>query len=459
MMKQRKGKRKVAAGELKVIRPDVAGVDLGSREHYVCAPSVEGAGRDVEGFGSTTAELYRLADWLVARGVRSVAMESTGVYWISVYEVLESRGLEVVLVNARVLLSVPGRKTDVLDCQWIQLLHSCGLLRGSFRPADAICGVRALIRERSVLVRESGDWIRRMQKSLDQMNVRVHHAVADISGITGMAIIRRIVAGERDPQVLAELRDPRCQKTQAEIAEHLRGNWRAEHLFTLGQGLKMYDFTQRCMEEYDAQIMQRLAELEKPNLMPSAPADLPRKDKMKSLNRREQQPLRHALYRMSGVDLTTIDAIGVETAELVLSELGTDYSVFPTEGHFVSYLKLSPKLAISGGKPIRSKKPMSTSTRVGAALRMAATTLRHSKTALGGEFRRLARLKGVGIAVFAMARKLAILIYRLIRFGQAYVDQGLEAYEQRFRQQRLHACQNMANSLGFKLVATETPHA
>ena len=455
-MKQQQRKKTVASGELRVIRPDVAGADLGAREHYVCAPSVGGAGQEVASFGSTTAELYRLADWLMVRGVKSVAMESTGVYWISVYEVLESRGFEVVLVNARVLMSVPGRKTDVLDCQWIQLLHSCGLLRGSFRPADAVCGVRSLIRERSVLVRESADWIRRMQKSLDQMNVRVHHAVADICGTTGMAIVRKIVAGERDPKVLAELRDPRCRKTQEEIAEHLQGTWRPEHLFTLGQGLKMYDFAQRCIREYDAQIMARLAQLEKPDLDRPTPPDLPRKDKMKSMNRRDQQPLRQALYRMSGVDLTTIDAIGPETAEVVLSELGTDYSAFPTEGHFVSYLKLAPKLAISGGKPIRSKKPMSTSTRVGAALRMAATTLRHSKTALGAEFRRLARIKGMGVAVFAMARKLAILIYRLIRFGQAYVDQGMQAYEQRFLQRRIHTCHHMANALGFHLVAKES---
>jgi hypothetical protein len=206
-MKRNKVKSTVQAGKLSVLRREVAGADLGSREHYVCAPTLQGDGRDVESIGSITAELYRMADWLKARGVKSVTMESTGVYWISVYEVLESRGFDVVLVNARALLSVPGRKTDVLDCQWIQLLHSCGLLKGSFRPADDVCALRALIQERSTLIAESADWIRRMQKSVDQMNIRAHQAVADLSGVTDMAIVRAIVGGERDPKVLAGPRD------------------------------------------------------------------------------------------------------------------------------------------------------------------------------------------------------------------------------------------------------------
>ena len=449
-------KGRVKAGELKVLRHDVAGVDLGSREHYVCAPSSGGEDREVESFGSVTAELHRMADWLKARRVQSVAMESTGVYWIPVYELLERSGFEVVLVNARALLSVPGRKTDVLDCQWIQLLHSCGLLKGSFRPADAVCALRSLIRERSTLIRESADWIRRMQKSLDQMNIRVHQAVSDISGATGMALVRAIVGGERDPQVLAGLRDPRCHKTVKEIAEYLRGNWRDEHLFSLEQALKMYDFIQARKEEFDQEILRTLDKLEQPALRQQVAPPLPRAEKMKSLRKRGQQPLREALYRMSGSDLTTIDGIGVETAEAVLSEIGTDLSKFPTENHFVSYLKLSPKLAISGGKHLSGRKRLSTSTRVGEALRMAATTLRNSKTALGAEFRRLARLKGMGIAVFAMARKLAILTFRLLKYGQAYLDKGVEAYEERFRQRRIMACRAMANSLGLRLIQNET---
>jgi transposase len=397
-----------------------------------------------------------MADWLKARKIKSVAMESTGVYWIPVYEVLESRGLEVVLVNARALLSVPGRKTDVLDCQWIQLLHSCGLLKGSFRPADNVCALRALIRERSTLIHESADWIRRMQKSLDQMNIRVHQAVSDISGTTGMAMVRAIVGGERDAQVLAGMRDARCHKSVKEIAEYLRGNWRTEHLFALGQALKMYDFVQARKDEFDQEIMRSLRELERISLQSEVAPPLPRKEKMKSLKKRGQLPVREALYRMSGVDLTTIDGVGVETAETVLSEIGTDLACFPTENHFVSYLKLSPKLAISGGKHLPGKKRLSTSTRVGAALRLAATTLRNSETALGSEFRRLARLKGMGVAVFAMARKLAVLIFRLLKFGQAYLDQGVAVYEERFRQRRILACQAMAKSLGLSLIQDTT---
>jgi len=452
-MKRHRSRGKVKAVELEVIRRDVAGLDLGSREHYVCAPTLDREGREVECFGATTAELHHLVRWLKERGVPSVAMESTGVYWIPVYEVLESHGIEVVLVNARALKSVPGRKTDVLDCQWIQLLHSCGLLKGAFRPADEVCAVRALIRERGTLTQSAADWIRRMQKCLDQMNICVHHAVADLTGVTGMAIVRAIVAGERDPKILASLRDPRCHKSVEEIAAHLEGNWRSEHVFVLAQALQTYDFLQARIAEFDQQIMRSLSALERSPAQAGATAPPP--DKMRRMRKRGQAPLHEALCRMSGVDLTTIDGVGVETAQIVLSEVGRDLEDFPTEKNFVSYLKLVPKLAISGGKPVASPRRQSTSTRVGAALRMAATTLRHSKTALGAEFRRLSRLKGAGVAVFAMARKLAILIYRLLKFGQAYVDQGLQAYEERFRQRRIVACHEMAKSLGLCVLSVE----
>jgi transposase len=453
-MKRHRSRGKVKAVELEVIRRAVAGLDLGSREHYVCAPALDGEGREVERFGATTAELHHLVRWLKARGVHSVAMESTGVYWIPVYEVLESQDIEVVLVNARALKSVPGRKTDVLDCQWIQLLHSCGLLKGAFRPADEVCAVRALIRERGTLTQSAADWIRRMQKCLDQMNICVHHAVADLTGVTGMAIVRAIVAGERDPKILAGLRDRRCHKSVEEIAAHLEGNWRSEHVFVLAQALQTYDFLQARIAEFDQQIMRSLSALERSPAQAGATSPPP--DKMRRMRKRGQAPLHEALCRMSGVDLTAIDGIGVETAQIVLSEVGRDLEDFPTEKHFVSYLKLVPKLAISGGKPVASPRCQSTSTRVGAALRMAATTLRHSKTALGAEFRRLSRLKGAGVAVFAMARKLAILIYRLLKFGQAYVDQGLQAYEERFRQRRIVACHEMAKSLGLCVLPMET---
>jgi transposase len=231
---------------LPVLRRNAAGIDLGSERHWVCAATLDGSGREIASFGATTPELLRLAEWLQARQVESVAMESTGVYWIAPHEVLEAQGFEVLLVDTRQLARVPGRdkKTDPTDCEWIQRLHSCGLLRGSFRPEEVVCMLRTLVRDKANLVGERGDWLRRMQKSLDPMNVRVHRAVSDIDGATGMAILRAIAEGERDAQKLAQLRDPRCSKTEQEISEQWSGHWREDHLFSLQQALKMYDAVQ-----------------------------------------------------------------------------------------------------------------------------------------------------------------------------------------------------------------------
>ena len=250
---------------LPLMRADVAGIDIGSERHWVCAPTPDGNGREIADFGATTAELIRMAEWLKARGVKSVAMESTGVYWIPPHEVLEGQGLEVLLVDTRQLAQVPGRdkKSDPTDCEWIQRLHSCGLLRGSFRPAETICMLRTLVRDKGTLVAESGDWMRRMQKSLDQMNVRVHRAVSDINGTTGMAMVRAIVEGERDARKLAQLRDPHCRKTEAEMAEELNGHWREDHLFSLSQALKMYDAIQERMAAYEKEILRKLGEMER----------------------------------------------------------------------------------------------------------------------------------------------------------------------------------------------------
>jgi len=403
----------------------------------------------VERFGTTTPELYRLADWLKEQKVETVAMESTGVYWIPLYEILDSRGFDVLLVNARHISNVPGRKTDMLDCQWIQLLHACGLLRGSFRPSDDICRLRGLIRERNTMVDQRSDWIRRMQKSLDQMNVCVHHAVSDISGLTGMAIIRSIVNGERDPHVLARLRDPRCRKSEPQIAEELTGTWRPEHLFNLRQALRIYDQINAVIEEYDSEILAYLTKLQ-PEGTTAQPAPTHHsKSKARSLAKRGQEPLRQALYRFSGFDMTAIDGIGVDTASIVISELGLDFSCFPDEDHFVSYLRLAPNLSISAGKKVPSKSKATTCTRVSSALRMAASTLRNSKTALGGFYRRMAWRKGASVAVFATARKLAQIIYRLVCYGQAYVDTGEEAYNARFNQRRLKFFTKALNTMGY----------
>ena len=450
--KDHAGSSRQIAG-LPVVRHRVAGIDLGSERHWVCAPTVEGSGREVADFGGTTSELIRMAKWLKERKVESVAMESTGVYWIAPHEVLEAEGLEVMLVDTRQLARVPGRdkKSDPSDCEWIQRLHSCGLLMGSFRPKEAVCMLRTLVRDKGNLVAEVGDWLRRMQKSLDQMNVRVHRAVSDIDGVTGMSILRAIVAGERDARKLAKLRDARCHKSEEEIAEQLSGHWREDHLFSLGQGLKMYDSIQERITDYEKEILRKLAEMEREECRGQEVPKVKNPKKRQAIQRHAEEPMRQALYRMSGVDLTGIDAIGVETVQIVLSEYGPDLSRFPTEKQFVRHVTLAPNNPTSAGKPVKKKKRNSASTRVGAALRMAATSLRHSQTALGAYYRQIARRIGGDVAVFATARKLATIIYRLLRWGQPYVDDGVEAYEKRYQEGRFKSLTARAKEMGYQL--------
>jgi len=438
---------------LPVVLHDVAGIDLGSTEHWVCAPMINGVGREVAKFGATTPELIRMAQWLHERKVESVAMESTGVYWIAPHEVLEAQGFELLLVDTRQLARVPGRnkKTDRTDCEWIQQLHSCGLLAGSFRPQEDICMLRTLVRDKANLVAECGDWLRRMQKSLDQMNVRLHRAVSDIDGLTGMSILRAIANGERDPRKLAKFRDPRCSRSEEEIAKELTGHWREDHLFSLRQSLKMYDAIQERIAAYDQEIQRKLAELGQEN-PPAGPApELKNPEKARSIKKRGEEPMRQALYQMAGVDLASIDSIGVATIQIVLSEYGPDLSCFPTEKQFVSHATLAPHKPTSGGKPLKKKKRNSASSRVAAALRMAALSQRHSNTALGAYYRNIARRKDGGVAVFATARKLATYIYRLLRWGQPYVDEGAVAYEKRYNEGRVKALMAKANQLGYKL--------
>ena len=448
--KKRKRSRSTA---LSRIRPQVAGIDLGSREHWVCAPEASPGKPNVRTFGTTTEQLEQLANWLLEQGVESVAMESTNVYWIPLYELLESCGIEVLLVNARQLRYVPGRKTDMRDCQWIQLLHSCGLLRGSFRPNEVIVGLRTLHRQLRKLGAESTRYVQWIQKTLDQMNVQIHRAVTDLTGQTGMAIVRAIVAGERDPVRLADLRDRRCKKSSREFAEHLRGNWREEHLFNLESALKFYDMTQREIAAYEARILEEIRALQPVERRDQSVPKHPNAIKEKAIHRRGGHKLRTELWRIAGVDLTRIDGIGTEAALTLLTEVGLDLTAFPSEKHFVSWLRLAPKTAVSAGKPLHYKKSVGTgSTRVAGVLRMAAVSLKHSKTALGAAFRRKARHRGWSVAVFSMARKLAVLVYRMLLYGQDYVDMGEEYYEARFRQRRLAGLTDAAKSLGFKLV-------
>lgn len=439
---------------LPVLRANVAGIDLGSERHWVCAPTKDGQAREVIDFRATTAELMRLAAWLKERGVAAVAMESTGVYWIAPHEVLEGQGLEVLLVSTRQLAQVPGRdkKSDPSDCEWIQRLHSCGLLQGSFRPQEEVCMLRTLVRDKAALVAESGDWVRRMHKSLDQMNVRLHRAVSDVDGVTGMAILRAIVAGERDARQLACLRDARCRKSVEEIAAELTGHWRADHLFSLQQALLMHDAIQERLAAYEQEILRRLAWMERGDLPDRTPPPVNNREKAKAIRKRGQEALRAALYRMSGVDLTSIDAVGVETVQVVLSEYGPDLSRFPNERNFVSHLRLVPHKPTSGNKPLLKKRKGTASTRVAAALRMAALSLRHQQSALGAYYRHIARRVSGEVAVFATARKLATLIYRLLRWGTPYVDEGAAAFEARYQQQRLVSLHATATRLGFQLI-------
>jgi len=451
-MASKKGTRRRRSPAIVVNRPQVAGVDIGSREHWVCGPaSVDGAA-NVRVFGCTTPQLNELVDWLESQKVESVAMESTSVYWIPLFELLEARGIEAVLVDARQMHNVPGRKTDMNDCQWIQLLHSCGLLRASFRPSAAICKLRALQRQLSNLVVEKAKFVQWMQKALDQMNVLVHRAVSDVTGKTGMGIVRAIVAGERDPKKLAKLRDPRCRKSPKEIIAFLTGTWHEEHIFNLGSALQMYDMIDGQIRGYEARILQEFEALQPPERRDAPVPSHPSATKERAIAKRGEQPLRATLWRVAGTDLTRIDGLGAPAARTILTEIGLDLTRFPTEKHFVSWLRLSPRSPISGGKPIRKRKNGLGATRVANVLRMAAAALSRSKSALGAAYRRVARRKTGAVAVKATARKLAQLVYRVLRYGHTYVDLGEARYEARFHEQRLKGLKSTAQAMGYELV-------
>jgi len=452
MTDDKKKRTKKAARELPAMQPMVAGIDIGATQHWVCGPPNEDGSPNVRVFGTTTSDLNALVAWLVARGVTSAAMESTSVYWIPLYELLESRGIQPVLVNARQFHNVPGRKTDFKDCQWLQQLHSCGLLRGSFRPSEAIARLRALQRQMTNLIAQRSLYVQWMQKSLDQMNVQVHRALADLSGKTGMAIVRAIVAGERDPARLAALRDTRCRKSVQEIARYLTGTWREEHLFNLQSTLALYDTIDQLISSYEAQLLQELQALQPADRQGQPCPRHPNAKKEKNTRARGDVQARTELFRFAGVDLTRIDGINAAAAQIILTEVGPNVSSFPSEKHFISWLRLCPRTPISGGKPLKKRPNTLGSNRIGGVLRMGALGLARSKTALGAAWRRTARHKGGAVAVFATARRLAVLVYRMLRFGQDYVDAGEQAYEARFEARRLASLHQTAASLGFTLV-------
>ena len=430
-------------------RRSVAGIDIaGHADHYVCGPRRDDGTPDIAHFGTTTAELHKLLAWLKERGVVSVALESTSVYWIPVADLLEADGIEVVLVDTREVRMVPGRKSDVKDCQWLQKLHSCGLLRGGFRPPENIAAVRTLLREKESLVAMRAQCILQMQKSCDQMNVRIHHAVSDIDGKTGMDIIGAIIGGQRDPAALAKLRDKRCKQTEAQIAGHLTGTWRDEHLFTLGQAYKTLGFIDGRIAEYDGKIVSMYKSLAEGCGKPPPPS--PPEDQKPSAKDRRNAEEKRDLQRIAGFDLTVVPGIAYDTAAIVLSELGADFSRFPTEKHFASYIGLAPSLGKSAGKNVRQRKRCKNTSRAGRALRMAASTLYKSHTEIGAFFRSVARRTDRKTAVKATARRMAHMIYRGVRYGVAYLDKGAEAFEARAREKAVKAVKNLIKTHGMK---------
>jgi transposase len=437
--------------QLKRVNLNAAGIDIGSEEHWVAVPlGRDPEGRDVRRFEAFTGDLCALADWLKRCGIETVAMESTGVYWIPLYELLVERGFEVLLVDARQVRNVPGRKTDVLDCQWLQELHTYGLLRATFRPSDQVCVLRSYLRQRSMLVCCGSQHIQHMQKALEQMNVKLAHVVSDITGATGMGIIKAILGGERDPVRLAQLRDPRCKHSEATLARALEGHYREEHLFALEQACELFEFYQGQVVACERRIEACLQQFEDKSTESSAG---PRRGKRR---RRDLSfDARAYLQRMSGVDLTQIDGIDVNTALTVLSEIGVDMNRWRTEKHFGSWLCLSPGSKISGGKRLSGRTKPSAN-RAAAALRLAAQALSNSQSALGAFFRRLRARLGAPKAITATAYKLARILYRMLKFGAGYVDQGEAVYEARYRDRVLRNLKRRAKELGFELTPTSS---
>jgi transposase len=447
------------AALLQTLNPHAAGIDLSSDEHWVCVP--EGAvpeppprGPDqlpprVRRFGACTVDLHRLVAWLRQAGVDTVAMEATGVYWIPLYDLLEAEGFRVLLVAPHQTRAVPGRpKTDVKDCMWIQRLHSLGLLQAAFRPEERIRVWRSYQRHRASLVEDASRFILRMQKALEQMNVKLTEVLSDVMGVTGLAIIRAILAGERDPVRLAALRQHGCKHDQAGIAQALEGNWQPEHLFALRQSLRLYEYYQQQIAECDQAIAEQLQAL----ALPEKLAPLPPRTKGRR-RRQGNEPhfdARQQLYALTGVDLTAIEGVEAGTALVVLSEIGTDMSRWRSDRAFGAWLGLAPNPKKSGGK-VKSASTRAGANRAAKALRLAARSLQKSKSALGAFFRRIAARRGVPKAITATAYKLARIVYAMLKHGMPYAQKGLEEYEREYRERQVRLLKKKAKELGFEL--------
>jgi hypothetical protein len=442
---------------LEVMHPHAAGIDVGNSSHYV-AVRPDRDPNPVRQFDCFTADLQRLADWLEQCGVTTVAMQSTGVYWIPLYEILDARGLEVYLVNARHTKNLPGRKSDVQESQWLLKLHTYGLLRNSFHPAADIRVTRTYWRQRADHVRAISTCIQRMQKALTQMNIQLANVISDLSGWTGMRIVRAILAGERDPQALAALSHPGIHATRDTIAKSLEGTWQPDLLFVLQQEVALYDAYQQRIAECDQVLHDHLRGLANRSSDPpaggDAPSVTPRPHRRSGPKRRRnagshtpQFDLGGELHRITGVDLTRIDGIDVGVAQTLISEIGLDMNRWPDEHHFASWLGLCPDNRITGGKVIR-RGTRHVINRAATALRIAATTLLRSQSYLGAQYRRLRGKLGAPKAITAMAHKLAVLAYRMLRWGHEYVDKGMQYYEERNREQQIRLLKKRAAKLG-----------
>jgi len=445
MAQNQERKKKRVSQHLEQVNLYAAGIDIGSTSHYVSVPN-ELDDVPVREFLCFTGDLHRMADWLVEIGIQTVAMESTGVYWIPTYEILEERGLEVLLVNAQHVKNVPGRKTDVQDCQWLQQLHTFGLLRGCFRTPEESVALRAYMRQRQSLVARSADHIRHMQKSLRQMNLLLDNVVTDITGKTGMKIIRAILGGEHNPQYLATMRDGRCKQDEKTIASSLEGHYREEHLFTLKQSVQLYDYYKElifsCEQEIEKQLQSLDGKLNKNEITPI------KKRKNKSSLHFD---VRSELHRLTGIDLTRIDGMDENSILKVLSETGTDMSAWPSEKHFSSWLGLSPGNKITGGRIISSKtKPCAN--KAAAAFRICAYGLFNSKSSLGAYFRRQRARLGAPKAITATAHKLARTFYSMIKNQSEYVDLGSDYYDKLYRERTISQLKRKAVLLGFELI-------
>lgn len=450
-MKKKDQKKK--APLIAEINPYAAGIDIGATEIWV-AVNPEHDDQSIRKFTTFTQDLHKIADWLISCCVKTVAMESTGVYWIPLFQILETRGLNVCIVNAQHLKSVPGRdkKSDVADCQWLQYLHSMGLLSGSFRPEDQVCELRSILRHRDNLIQESAKWIQIMQKALTQMNIQLHNVISDISGVSGLAIIDAILDGERDLLKLAQMCDRRIKASIETIVKSLEGDYRTEHLFCLAQARESYAHFQKQMDQCDIRIKQLLAKFQlAANQTQSALCEV-KKRKYRCQGNQPRFDVAAEMQRVCGVDLSAIPGISGQTLLALCGEMGPQfYKRFPSIKHFCSWLGLCPNNRISGGK-ILSSRTRKVSCRFANALRLAASTLVRSKTELGDYYRRIRAKLGAPAAITAAAHKLARIIYAMLRDASHYDPQRQILSNQKRQSRREHLIRQQAKALGYDLI-------